>query len=73
MKLLLRVLPELLTAGALLGGWLLLTAGLVALTSPLAWWFSGGLLLLSLAGWKLLWTLATTGLYTLTRTPPTDG
>lgn len=62
-------LPEILTTAALLGGWLLLTLGVVALTSPLAWLFSGGLLLISLAGWKLLWRLATDGLYTLTRTP----
>jgi hypothetical protein len=60
-------LPEILTTAALLGGWLLLTLGVVALTSPVAWLFSGGLLLLSLGGWKLAWALVTNGLYALTR------
>jgi hypothetical protein len=62
-------LPEILTTGALLGGWLLLTMGAVALTSRVAWLFSGGLLLLSLGGWKLLWALISNGLYALTRAP----
>jgi hypothetical protein len=66
-------LPELLTAGAFIAGWSLITAGIVALTSPLAWLFSGGLLALSLGGWKLLWALATNGLYALTRPPKHDG
>lgn len=67
-------LPEILTTAALLGGWILITVAVVALTSPLAWLFSGGLLLLSLAGWKLLWALMMNGLYALTRAPEkTDG
>jgi hypothetical protein len=64
--------PEILTAGAFVGGWALLTAGVAALTSSLAWLFSGGLLLISLGGWKLLWKLATSGLYALTRAPGRD-
>jgi hypothetical protein len=67
------VLPELLTATTLLGGWALITAAIAALTSPLAWLFSGGLLLISLGGWKLLWALASNGLYTLIKAKPTDG
>lgn len=63
-----RAVPEILTAGAFLGGWLLVTAGVVRLTSPVAWVFSGGLLLLSLGGWKLLWVLVRDGLYVLTQT-----
>jgi hypothetical protein len=66
-------LPELLTTAALLGGWTLITAAIAALTSPLAWLFSGGLLLISLGGWKLLWALASNGLYTLIKAKPTDG
>lgn len=62
-----RAFPEILTAGALLGGWSLVTLGIALLTSPLAWLFSGGLLLLSLSGWKLLYVLARDGLYALTR------
>jgi hypothetical protein len=66
-------LPEILTTAALLGGWALITAAIAALTSPLAWLFSGGLLLISLGGWKLLWALASNGLYTLIKAKPTDG
>jgi hypothetical protein len=60
---------ELLTACGLVGGWALITAGIVALTSPLAWLFSGGLLLVSACGWELLYTIARRGLYALTRKP----
>lgn len=61
-----------LTAGAFIGGWSLITQGVAALTSPLAWLFSGGVLLISLGGWKLFWALVTNGLYSLTREPSDD-
>lgn len=60
-------IAEILTGGALLVGWVLVTAGIASVTSPKAWWFSAGALFLSLAGWKMLWTIAAAGLYTLTR------
>lgn len=58
---------ELLTAAALLAGWLLITAGIASLTSPRAWTFSIGALCISLGGWRMLWQIATSGLYALTR------
>lgn len=58
---------ETLTATAFIGGWLLITAGIAALTSRVAWLFSLGVLLISLGGWRLLWRMATDGLYALTR------
>lgn len=58
---------ELAASLALLGGWALVTLGIAALTSPLAWAFSGGVLLLSGFGWKLLYTIARDGLYHLTQ------
>lgn len=61
---------ELLTAGAFLAGWALLTWAIARLTAPEAWLVSAGLLLLSLGGWKLLWTVITEGLYTLTKGAP---
>lgn len=57
------------TVGAILG-WALLTGGLAAVLPTHAkalWLASAGMLLLSLCGWKFLWTIVTTGLYTLTR------
>lgn len=60
-----RVRAELLQASAMLTGWALVTAGAAAVSSPVAWVFSAGLLLLSLCGWKFLYTLFRTGLYTL--------
>lgn len=68
-RLLLRFRAELLTAAAVLAGWGLVTWGAAALTSWQAWPLSGGLLLLSLAGWRLLFTIARDGLYALTRPP----
>lgn len=62
-----RLWPELLTSLALVGGWALLTWGVARLTAPVAWVFSAGLLLVSLGGWRLLWEVATRGLYALTR------
>lgn len=58
---------ELLTAGAMVSGWMLVTYGVVVLTAPIAWAFSLGVLLLSLAGWRLLWRIVSDGLYDLTR------
>lgn len=57
----------LLHAGAILGGWALLTAGLASLLVPEVWLISGGLFLLSLAGWGHLRVLFGVGLYTLRR------
>ena len=52
---------------AILGGWGLLTAGIAFLLVPEVWLISGGLLLLSLAGWAHLRVLFTAGLYALSR------
>jgi hypothetical protein len=57
---------EVLTAAALLLGWCLVTSAVAALTSPLAWRFSLGLLALSLAGWRLFLRLVLEGFYVLT-------
>lgn len=58
---------EILTALAFVAGWMLVTAGIARLTSPVAWYFSLGLLSLSLGGWKLLAQFVWNGLYALTR------
>lgn len=47
-------------------GWAALTAGLVQLTHPAVGLVSVGLLLLSLTGWRLVWTVMREGLYRLT-------
>lgn len=60
-------LAEILTAMTFVVGWLLITAGIAHLTSPIAWYFSLGLLALSLGGWKLLAQFVWNGLYALTR------
>jgi hypothetical protein len=60
-------LAEILTALTFVVGWLLITAGVAHLTSPVAWYFSLGLLALSLGGWKLLGQFVWNGLYALTR------
>lgn len=54
-------------AGAILGGWALLTAGVASLLVPEVWLISAGLLLLSLAGWGHLRVLFGKGVYALTR------
>jgi hypothetical protein len=54
-------------ASAIVLGWALLTAGIAALLVPEVWLISGGLLLLSLAGWGHLRILFAAGLYTLSR------
>ncbi len=58
---------EILTGVSLLVGWLLISAGLASLCGPVVWWFSFGLLGVSLGGWKLAWAIVTNGLYELTR------
>ena len=62
-----RARAEILLSLALLCGWALLTWGIVLLTTPKVWPISGGLLLLSVCGWRLLWTVFSHGLYSLTR------
>ena len=54
---------------AIVLGWALLTAGLARLLVPEVWLLSGGVFLLSVAGWGHLRVLATAGLYALTRRP----
>lgn len=62
---------EILLTIALLGGWALVTWGIALLTTWKVWPISGGLLLLSCGGWRLLWTIVSDGLYMLTRKPVT--
>lgn len=54
---------------SIVGGWALVTYGLASLTVPEVWPLSGGLALLSLAGWGHLRQIVSLGLYTLTRKP----
>lgn len=54
-------------AAVIIGGWSLLTLGVARLTVPEVWPISGGLFLLSLAGWGHLRVVAVAGLYTLKR------
>lgn len=58
---------EALTGLAALAGWALLTWAVAALVSAWAWPISGGLLLLSLTGWRLIAVVVWEGLYALTR------
>lgn len=51
--------------GAIVGGWLLLTWGVASLLVPAVWPISGGLFLLSLAGWGHLRVLFGRGVYAL--------
>ena len=62
-----RVRAEILLSLALLGGWGMVTWGVAELTTPKVWPISIGLLLLSVCGWRLLWTVFSHGLYSLTR------
>lgn len=62
-----RHTAEILTALAALCGLLLLTYAVAELTGALAWPVSGGLLLLSLCGWRLVAVVAWQGLYMLSR------
>jgi len=52
------------------GGWACLTAGIAALTSPLAWLFSAGLLLLLLVGLRPLGVVFLEGLDSLSARKP---
>ena len=58
---------EVLVALAALGGWVLLTWTAAELVSPWVWPVSGGVGLLTLCGWRFLFTVAVYGLYSLTR------
>ncbi len=62
-----RIRAEILLSLALLTGWAALTWGIALLTTPKVWPLSVGVLLLSLCGWRLLWTVFSHGLYSLTR------
>lgn len=59
--------PELLTSAGALAGWTLLTWAAADMVGGIAWKVSGGILLLSLTGWRLLGMIAASGLYTLSR------
>ena len=53
---------------ALLAGWALVTWPIATLLSPLVWPFSAGIaLLLLVCGWRMLWTIASHGLYSLSK------
>lgn len=52
---------------AILAGWGLVTWGIASLTAWQIWPISGGLFLLSLAGWGTLRVLFTSGIYALAR------
>ena len=52
---------------AILAGWALLTWGVARLLVPEVWLISGGLFLLSVAGWGHLRTLIGAGVYALSR------
>ncbi len=54
-------------ASAIVGGWGLVTWGVVSLTVWQAWPISGGLFLLSCAGWGHLRVVFSAGLYALMR------
>lgn len=62
------VRAEALHVACILGGWTLVTAGLSRMLPPVeVWLLSGGLFLLSVAGWGHLRTLFAVGVYALTR------
>ncbi len=52
---------------AIVGGWALVTAGVASLLVAEVWLISGGLFLLSLAGWGHLFRVFSLGLYKLRR------
>lgn len=56
---------EILVSLAVLGGWTLLTWGVASLLVWQVWPISFGVLLLALAGFRFLGTIATRGLYVL--------
>ena len=61
------VRAQLLHVLAIVGGWALVTAGVAALLVPEVWLISGGLFLLSLAGWGHLWRVFSLGLFKLAK------
>lgn len=72
-ELLRRWAAEILQLVAIVVGWLLVTRGVVALSTPKVWPISIGLLLLSVAGWGYLATFFWCGLYKLTHSETRDG
>ena len=60
-----RVWPEALQAAGILIGWALLTWGIAALLVWQVWPISGGLLLLSGAGWRPMTNIFVEGIYEL--------
>ena len=62
-----RLWPEVFQAMGILAGWSLLTWGIAALLVWQVWPISGGILVLSVAGWKHMRTLFGEGLYALSR------
>lgn len=62
---------ELLVTFAILAAWILLTLAALSVVPAkflvVVWYLSIALLLLSLVGWRLLWTIGTHGVYALTR------
>lgn len=67
LKKMLSFWPETLHATGLLLGWALITWGVARLIVWEVWLLSGGLLLLSLSGWKHMRIVFGAGLYTLSR------
>lgn len=64
---------EILLSLSILGGWALLTHGIAILTTPKVWPLSIGVLLLTTAGWRMLWAILSYGFYGLTRADKHDG
>lgn len=63
-----QALAEILVATAAIAGWLAFSSAIAQIAPPgIVWRASVGFLLLSLCGWKFLYTLAREGLYALTR------
>ncbi len=67
------VAAEITVSVTLLGGWALVTWGIARLTSVEAWIFSGGVLLLSLTGWRWMFNVMSAGLYDLSKSKTDDG
>lgn len=62
-----RYRAEILVSLAVTAAWSFLTWGIASLLVWEVWPLSAGLFLLSLAGWRFVWTIARDGLYALTR------
>lgn len=65
-----RLRDEIISGLVLFAGWALLTWGVASLLVWQVWPISGGLLLISVFGWKMLYIVAREGLYALTRGVP---